>query len=89
MSEEKGSFQGRVAEQRQAVALELIDEVQLLTKQRDALLDACKDFAKGWTHFCKVLNFADSALDADAIRWMNETPPKIGQAIAKATKGIK
>ena len=36
------SFQGNVAEQRKKTALELNDEIRLLKKQRDALLEACK-----------------------------------------------
>lgn len=51
------------------------------------LLEACKDFRKGWAHFCKKINFAESALDADAIRWMNEAPGQIGAAIVEAEKG--
>lgn len=29
-------------------------------------------FLRGWNNFCKKVNFADSALDADAIVFMNE-----------------
>lgn len=49
------------------------------------LSEVCEDFAKGWSHFCDCIDFGNSALDADAIRWMNEVPPKIGQAIKKAS----
>ncbi|MHA2023320.1 MAG: hypothetical protein ACTSWQ_06630 [Candidatus Thorarchaeota archaeon] len=31
-----------------------------------------EEFLKGWDHFCKCVNFADSAMDAEAISWMNE-----------------
>lgn len=31
-----------------------------------------KEFSEGWTNFCRCINFGDSNLDADAIRFMNE-----------------
>lgn len=31
-----------------------------------------KKLYEGWSHFCKCINFGDSALDADAIVFMNE-----------------
>lgn len=52
----------------------------------DELVAACEDFAKGWPHFCNCIDFGKSALDADAIRWMNEAPGKIGAALANAKK---
>lgn len=45
------------------------------------LLNACKEFVEGWPHFCDCIDFNHSHLDADAIRWMNEVPPKIGKAV--------
>ena len=33
-----------------------------------------KEFADGWKHFCKCIDFRQSALDAEAIRFMNEMP---------------
>ena len=42
MSKDIGFFQG-LAEQRHKVALELLDDISLLTQQRDELLDACKE----------------------------------------------
>lgn len=44
------------------------------------LLKACKDFISGWSHFCDRIDFSKSALDADAIQWMNEVPGKIETA---------
>ncbi len=38
-----------------------------------------KEFAEGWAHFCKCIDFGKSALDADAIRFMNEMPAEIGK----------
>ena len=40
-----------------------------------------KEFAAGWIHFCDCIDFGRSALDADAIRFMNETPGKVVQAL--------
>lgn len=31
-----------------------------------------EEFRKGWDNFCRCINFAKSAMDADAIRFMNE-----------------
>ena len=36
-----------------------------------------KEFEDGWAHFCKCIDFNHSALDADAIRFMNEMPSRI------------
>lgn len=40
-----------------------------------------KEFEEGWKHFCDCLNFNQSALDAEAIRFINETPGKVVQAL--------
>ncbi len=40
-----------------------------------------KEFANGWKHFCYCINFAESALDAEAIRFMNEAPAQIVKAL--------
>lgn len=42
-----------------------------------------KDFAEGWKHFCNCMNFNQSFLDADAIRFMNEVPGKIMQILER------
>lgn len=31
-----------------------------------------EEFLKGWSHFCKHINFSNSNLDSDSIKWMNE-----------------
>ena len=36
-----------------------------------------KEFANGWKHFCDCIDFAKSALDAKAIRFMNEMPSAV------------
>lgn len=36
-----------------------------------------KEFEKGLKHFYDCINFADSNLDADAIRFMNEMPGRL------------
>ena len=46
-----------------------------------ALQKACQNFVDGWSHFCGCINFGTSGLDADAIRWMNETPGEIETAL--------
>lgn len=40
-----------------------------------------KEFEEGWKHFCNCINFLRSPLDAEAIRFMNETPGKVVQAL--------
>ncbi len=50
------------------------------------LLEASKDFVSGYTHFLNCIDFGQSALDADAIRFMNEVPGKIQTAINKTVK---
>lgn len=42
-----------------------------------------EDFAQGWKHFCDRVSF--DFMDAEAIRFMNETPGKIMQIL----KGIE
>ncbi len=36
-----------------------------------------KEFRKGLKHFYDRINFADSNLDADAVRFMNEMPGRL------------
>lgn len=36
-----------------------------------------KEFIEGWKHFCNCIDFSKSALDAEAIRFMNEMPAKV------------
>lgn len=38
-------------------------------------------FKAGWKHFCSCINWAQSAMDAEAIRFMNEMPGKIIHAL--------
>lgn len=45
------------------------------------LRTACQEFLKGWSHFLEHINFAKSNLDADSIRFMNEVPGQIEQAV--------
>ena len=40
-----------------------------------------KEFEADWKHFCDCIDFARSYLDADAIRFMNEVPGKIIEAL--------
>jgi len=40
-----------------------------------------KEFTEGWKHFCDCMDFGKSAMDADAIRFMNEAPSKIIQCL--------
>lgn len=39
------------------------------------------EFRDGWKHFCKCIDFNHSALDAEAIRFMNEAPAEILEAL--------
>ncbi len=39
------------------------------------------EFLQGWKHFCKCINFRQSALDADAIRFMNEMPSEVAKGL--------
>ena len=41
------------------------------------LIKACEDFVKGWSHFCDRINWKETNLDAEAIRFMNENPGRI------------
>ncbi|HDY88657.1 MAG TPA: hypothetical protein ENH82_11185 [bacterium] len=52
------------------------------------LYETAKEFIAGWSHFCKCIDFGQSFLDAEAIRFMNEVPAKIATGIVKAEKGI-
>lgn len=36
-----------------------------------------KQFTKDWKHFCSWIDFGKSAMDAEAIRIMNEMPGKV------------
>jgi len=42
-----------------------------------------KEFEDGWKHFCDCIDFARSALDAEAIMFMNEMPAAIGKGLIK------
>ena len=45
-----------------------------------------ENFINEWSHFCKTINFGASALDADAVRFMNEFPLKLDQVIKEECK---
>ncbi|MCK5607946.1 hypothetical protein KAR91_39060 [Candidatus Pacearchaeota archaeon] len=53
-------------------------------KKIEALVSAGEDFLGGWLHFCDCIDWNKTFLDADAIRFMNEVPGKIQQAVNKA-----
>ena len=38
-----------------------------------------KEFADGWGHFCKKVDFNASFLDAKAIQFMNEMPSEVAK----------
>lgn len=40
-----------------------------------------KEFLDGWKHFCECIDFSQSALDAEAIRFMNEMPAAVGKGL--------
>lgn len=40
-----------------------------------------KEFEDGWKHFCRCINFEYAALDARAIRFMNEMPSQVREAL--------
>lgn len=44
-------------------------------------LKLSEEFERGYNHFCDRLNFAQSCLDAEAIRFMCETIGKVKQAL--------
>jgi len=48
-----------------------------------------KEFTDDWKHFCNCINFDKSAMDADAIRFMNEGPGKIIQNIRQRDALLK
>lgn len=41
-----------------------------------------EEFADGWKHFCKRINFGQSSLDAKAIRFMNEMPAAVAKGLS-------
>lgn len=47
-----------------------------------ALLETSKGVLDGLPHFYDCINFDQSALDADAILWMNEAPSRLAEVIA-------
>lgn len=58
-----------------------------MTQERaKKLLLACEAFLMGWEHFCSHINFNQSNLDADSIRFMNEVPGQIKTAHDEALK---
>lgn len=48
------------------------------------LLEASEQVISGWDHFCSCIDFGSSALDAEAVRWMNEAPSNLGLAAGRA-----
>ena len=40
-----------------------------------------EEFADGWKHFCGCIDFGHSALDAEAIRFMNEMPAAVKEGL--------
>lgn len=50
----------------------------------EPLVIAGRDFILGWKHFLEKINWEQSNLDAEAIRFMNEVPGKIEAAVEKA-----
>ncbi len=55
-----------------------------IEKAAPDLLKASNSFVAGWSHFLDCIDFGRSNLDARAIRFMNEVPGEIQQAIIKA-----
>ena len=41
--------------------------------------EAIETFSKGWEHFCKCINWRDSAIDADAVVFMNTIGKQIDE----------
>lgn len=56
--------------------------IETITAEQ-ALRNACQNFIDGWPHFLLCINFGKSALDAEAISWMNEVPGQIQKALKK------
>lgn len=52
--------------------------------RRSELQKACQEFIDGWPHFLKCINFNESNLDAEAIRFFNEVPGKIKTGLEKS-----
>lgn len=48
------------------------------------MLDALQYFQKGFIHFCDCMDFGKSFMDADAIKFMNESQIQASSAIKKA-----
>jgi len=47
-----------------------------------------EEFKNQWYHFCDCINFADSALDADAIRFMNEFSSRLDSVIEEEKNDV-
>lgn len=52
----------------------------------EPIIIAARDFALGWKHFLSKINWEQSGLDAEAVRFMNEVPGKIENALKEAEK---
>lgn len=55
-----------------------------ITKAYNEMYEALKYYKAGIDHFYKCINFGASHLDADAIRFMNESELKISAALNTA-----
>lgn len=44
-------------------------------------IQALQDFIDGWPHFCDCINFGESNLDAEAIRFMNEAVGEVARVL--------
>ena len=45
-----------------------------------------KEFERGWLHFCDCMDFNHSALDFEAITWMNEMLPAVTKGLTSDEK---
>jgi hypothetical protein len=52
--------------------------------KEEPLVIAGKDFIQGWKHFLSKINWEQTNLDAEAVRFMNEIPGEIAAAVKEA-----
>lgn len=57
-----------------------------LVKAYNEMYDALEYYQQGIDHFYKCINFGKSALDGEAITFMNDSNIKISQALREAKK---
>jgi len=60
-----------------------------ITPEMKKLMNACDRFILEWPHFCKKIDFNHTFMDARAIRFLNEAPSEMKQALEKIKKGEK